>query len=72
MCIRDRGQDNTHLKFNLTQQNSSVIYNAIGFGLANKYPNILNKKIFNAVFTVDQNEWNGQQKLQLKVMDIKN
>jgi len=66
------GQDNTHLKFNLTQQNSSVIYNAIGFGLANKYPNILNKKIFNAVFTVDQNEWNGQQKLQLKVMDIKN
>jgi len=66
------GQDNTHLKFNLTQQNSASIYNAIGFGLANKYPNILNKKLFNAAFTVDENEWNGQQKLQLKVMDIKN
>ena len=66
------GQENTHLKFNLTQQNSSKIYNAIGFSLAGKYPNILNKKLFNAAFTVDQNEWNGQQKLQLKVMDIKN
>ncbi len=66
------GNDNTHLRFSLTQQNSSSIYNAIGFGLANKYPNILNKKLFNAVFTVDQNDWNGKQKLQLKVMDIKN
>ena len=64
--------DNAHLRFSLTQQNSSSIYSAIGFGLANKYPNILNKKLFNAVFTVDQNDWNGKQKLQLKVMDIKN
>ena len=66
------GNDNTHLRFSLTQQNSSSIYNAIGFGLANKYPNILNKKLFNAAFTVDQNDWNGKQKLQLKVIDIKN
>ena len=66
------GNDNTHLRFSLTQQNGSAIYSAIGFGLANKYPNILNKKLFNAAFTVDQNDWNGKQKLQLKVMDIKN
>ena len=66
------GQDNTHLKFNLTQQNSSKIYNAIGFSLAGKYPTILNKKIFNAVFTVDENYWNGKKNIQLKVIDIKN
>ena len=66
------GQDNTHLKFNLTQQNSSTIYNAIGFGLAGKYPTILNKKIFNAAFTVDENHWNGKKNIQLKVVDIKN
>ncbi len=66
------GKDNTHLKFNLTQQNSSKIYNAIGFGLAEKYPNILNKKIFNAAFTVDENYWNGKENIQLKVIDIKN
>ncbi len=66
------GKDNTHLKFNLTQQNSSKIYNAIGFGLAEKYPNILNKKIFNAAFTVDENYWKGKENIQLKVIDIKN
>ena len=66
------GQDNTHLKFNLTQQNSSKIYNAIGFGLGEKYPTILNKKIFNAAFTVDENYWNGKKNIQLKVIDIKN
>ena len=66
------GQDNTHLKFNLTQQNSSKIYNAIGFSLAGKYPTILNKKIFNAAFTVDENYWNGKKNIQLKVIDIKN
>ena len=66
------GQENTHLKFNLTQQNSSKIYNAIGFSLAGKYPTILNKKIFNAVFTVDENYWNGKKNIQLKVIDIKN
>ncbi|HIG90247.1 MAG TPA: single-stranded-DNA-specific exonuclease RecJ, partial [Flavobacteriaceae bacterium] len=66
------GKDNTHLKFNLTQQNSSKIYNAIGFGLSGKYPNILNKKIFNAAFTVDENYWNGKENIQLKVIDIKN
>ena len=66
------GKDNTHLKFNLTQQNSSKIYNAIGFGLAGKYPNILNKKIFTAAFTVDENYWKGRESIQLKVIDIKN
>ena len=66
------GQENTHLKFNLTQQNSSKIYNAIGFSLAGKYPTILNKKIFNAAFTVDENYWNGKKNIQLKVIDIKN
>ena len=66
------GKENTHLKFNLTQQNNSKIYNAIGFGLAGKYPNVMDKKIFNAAFTVDENQWNGKTNIQLKVIDIKN
>ncbi len=66
------GKENTHLKFNLTQQNNSKIYNAIGFGLAGKYPNVMDKKLFNAAFTVDENEWNGKTNIQLKVIDIKN
>ena len=66
------GKENTHLKFNLTQQNNSKIYNAIGVGLAGKYPNVMDKKIFNAAFTLDENQWNGKTNIQLKVIDIKN
>tara|TARA_B100000029_G_scaffold495842_1_gene561314 strand:- start:1208 stop:2902 length:1695 start_codon:yes stop_codon:yes gene_type:complete len=66
------GKENTHLKFNLTQQNNSKIYNAIGFGLAGKYPNVMDKKLFNAAFTIDENQWNGKTNIQLKVIDIKN
>ena len=66
------GKENTHLKFNLTQQNNSKIYNAIGFGLAGKYPNVMDKKIFNAAFTLAENQWNGKTNIQLKVIDIKN
>ena len=66
------GKENTHLKFNLTQQNNSKIYNAIGFGLAGKYPNVMDKKIFNAAFTLDENHWNGKTNIQLKVIDLKN
>ena len=64
------GEDQTHLRLILTQNRSSKIM-AIGFGLAAKLPIVKSKKPFKAVYSVDENEWNGHVSLQLKLKDLK-
>jgi len=64
------GEDHKHLKVAIRQLNSQVI-GAIGFGLGDKLKNVINGKMFNAVFTLDENEWNGTVSLQLKLKDIR-
>jgi single-stranded-DNA-specific exonuclease len=58
-----------HLKFSLKQNN--CIYNGIGFNMANRFHLLELKKPVDVVFTVEQNEWNGEKFLQLKVCDFK-
>ncbi|MFT3702859.1 MAG: single-stranded-DNA-specific exonuclease RecJ [Agriterribacter sp.] len=58
-----------HLKFSLRQGNT--IISGIGFQLAHKFPLILEKKPIDIVFTIDENEWNGEKNLQLKVIDFR-
>lgn len=64
------GEDSKHLKAAIQQLNSSPI-GAIGFGLGDKLKHVVNGKIFSAVFTLDENEWNGTVSLQLKLKDIR-
>ncbi|WP_335965209.1 single-stranded-DNA-specific exonuclease RecJ [Galbibacter sp. PAP.153] len=64
------GQDQTHLKLNVSQGNSNT-FGAIGFGLGNKIEKTIHKKTFDAVYAIDENEWNGTVSLQLKLKDIK-
>jgi single-stranded-DNA-specific exonuclease len=56
-----------HLRFSLRQ--NGVVLAGIGFGMANKYP--LLSKYVDIVFKIDENEWNGQKSLQMKVIDIR-
>ncbi len=58
-----------HLKFSL-RQNDSVM-SGIGFNLAHKFSLLQMKKPVDIVFTIDENEWNGNTTLQLKVIDVK-
>jgi single-stranded-DNA-specific exonuclease len=58
-----------HLKFSLKQNN--CIYNGIGFNMANRFHLLQLKKPVDVVFTIEQNEWNGEKFLQLKVCDFK-
>ncbi len=44
--------------------------NCIGFGLGDQIELIKNKKLFKAAYTIDENEWNGNVSLQLKLKDI--
>ncbi|NIK90993.1 single-stranded-DNA-specific exonuclease RecJ [Mangrovimonas sp. CR14] len=62
--------DGTHLRITV-KQNDSDSFVAIGFGLGEKLPLIEKPKTFKAVYSVDENHWNGQTSLQLKLRDIK-
>jgi single-stranded-DNA-specific exonuclease len=63
------GKDDEHLRL-FVKQNNSEGFAAIAFGLGNKIWQIENQKAFNAVYTIDENEWNGNLSLQLKIKDI--
>lgn len=65
------GEDKTHLKLNVFEGANQKTYNAIGFGLGDKYNLIQKKLAFNAVFNIDENHWNGNTSLQLLLKDIK-
>lgn len=65
------GGDETHLKL-FVKQNNSPSFSAIGFNLGNKLPLIENKKPFQAVYCIEENEWNDTVSLQLRLKDLKN
>ncbi|WP_036380696.1 single-stranded-DNA-specific exonuclease RecJ [Muricauda sp. MAR_2010_75] len=67
---RGVGEDEKHLKASVTQKGSAPI-GAIGFNLGNKLGLVANKNLFDAVFSLDENEWNGTVSLQLKLRDIR-
>jgi single-stranded-DNA-specific exonuclease len=64
------GDENKHLKLALTQNGSGPV-GAIGFNLGSKLPVVQNGKLFSAVFSLEENEWNGLVSLQLKVRDLR-
>ncbi|BDW92305.1 single-stranded-DNA-specific exonuclease RecJ [Flagellimonas marinaquae] len=67
---RGVGQGEKHLKCSLYQPGSNPI-GAIGFNLGNKLTRVKSIKPFDAVFSLDENEWNGTVSLQLKLRDIR-
>jgi single-stranded-DNA-specific exonuclease len=60
-----------HIKFSVKQGRYGPTMSGIGFYMAEKFPVMANKKTFDMVFSLDENEWNGQTSLQLKVIDIR-
>ncbi|XZF12838.1 single-stranded-DNA-specific exonuclease RecJ [Chitinophagaceae bacterium MMS25-I14] len=58
-----------HIKF-VVHQHSGETIDGIGFGLFEKYETII-RGPFDMVYTLDENEFNGQTKLQIKVLDIR-
>jgi single-stranded-DNA-specific exonuclease len=58
-----------HIRFVLKKEN--VVLTGIGFNLSAKFPLLQMKKPFDVVYTIDENEWNGETTLQLKVIDFR-
>lgn len=57
-----------HIRFSLQQDN--IIFSGIGFNMADKFSLLQSKKQVDVVFTLDENDWNNQRHLQLKVIDF--
>ncbi len=58
-----------HIRFVLSQDN--VTLTGIGFNMAEKFHLLQLQKAVDIVFTIDENEWNGNTSLQLKMLDIR-
>ncbi len=71
--VRDSGYSKIvkeqHVKFSLKQD--TIIFGGIGFGMSNKFHLLEYNKPIDIVFTLDENEWNGNKQLQMKVIDIR-
>ncbi|WP_418264250.1 single-stranded-DNA-specific exonuclease RecJ [Flavobacterium faecale] len=64
------GKDNEHLRL-FVKQNQSAGFAAIGFGLGNKMDVVTHQKNFDAAYCIDENEWNGNTSIQLRLKDIR-
>ena len=64
------GGENLHLKCRVKNGSKKMEINAIGFNLGDKCELITGAKKFKAVYSIDENEWNGNISLQLKLKDI--
>lgn len=67
---RTVGNSNKHLKLNLAS-NDNLMFEAIGFNLGTLAEGLTIGDQIDIVFTIDENVWNGQRKLQLKISDLK-
>ena len=64
------GEGGAHLKLNIVHASDDRTFNSIGFGLGDKLEITKNKGQFDAVFVVEENNWQGMTSLQLSLRDI--
>ena len=63
------GSEDEHLKAYI-KQGHSTSFGAIGFGLGKKLDRVAHKKKFDAIFSLEENEWKDTVTLQLQLRDI--
>jgi single-stranded-DNA-specific exonuclease len=63
------GTNQEHMRL-FVKQNNSEGFAAIGFNLAHKKDLVANRNPFQMAYCIDENEWNGQLSLQLRLKDI--
>jgi len=71
--VRDTGYSKLikekHLRLFLRQDD--LIFPAIAFNMADKWTLVQSGQPLDIAYTLDVNEWNGEKKLQLKILDIR-
>jgi len=70
--LRDTGNSriikDQHLRFSVRDDHTTI--NGIGFNMAEKSSLLLSGEPVDIVFNLEENEWNGQKSLQMKVVDF--
>lgn len=63
---------NNHLRLTVQHERTPYMrFGGIGFGLGNKLGLAMNRKPFEAAFSIEENEFNGKVSLQLNLKDIR-
>lgn len=63
--------NNKHLRFLARQEGNNNVLQAVAFDLASHYDRLASGEVFSMVFTVEENTYNGNTSIQLRVKDIK-
>jgi single-stranded-DNA-specific exonuclease len=58
-----------HIRFDLVQ--NGINLKGIGFNMADKFPIIEKNLPIDIVYTIEENEWNNEKSIQLKVIDFR-
>jgi single-stranded-DNA-specific exonuclease len=65
------GADDSHLRLVVTQGPLSKQFTCIGFGMGEKFEIACGGRPFKAVYSIDENEWQGNVSLQLRLRDVR-
>lgn len=60
-----------HLKFLAAQEKNDAVFNAVGFDMMEHYERIAAGDRFRMAFTLEENNFNGNTSLQLRIKDLK-
>jgi single-stranded-DNA-specific exonuclease len=60
-----------HIRFLAAQEGSKNVFQTVGFDLAEYYDHLATGEHFRMVFTIEENVFNGNTSIQLKIKDIK-
>lgn len=70
--LRTVGNGEKHLKLSLKANDGTPkIFEAIGFNLTNGFSHLKKGDKVDIIFTISEDKWNGNKKIQLKLIDIK-
>lgn len=69
--VRVVGNGSKHLKMTLSPDGNGKVFDSIGFGLGDKFPSIPVGSLVDVVFNLQEDGWNGNRKIQLRIIDLK-
>ena len=60
-----------HLRFTAAQEGNDAVFNAVGFDMMESYSRLAAGERFRIAYTLEENSFNGNTSLQLRIKDIK-